>query len=326
MWLALNSSIKISAQTNNNDIMKANLTRIQYHVTQENGTEPSFDNEYWDNKEEGIYVDVVSGEPLFSSIDKYESGTGWPSFTKAIEGTYIPTFVDKKLFTSRTEIRSKQADSHLGHVFDDGPEDQGGKRFCVNSAALRFVAREELAAEGYGEYLGLFESDNIKYEKAFLAGGCFWGVEELFIKKNGVIDVRVGYSGGNIENPTDEIIRTGLTNHAETAEITFDPNYISYEDILKFFFRLHDPTTLNSQGNDKGTQYRSAIFFLNDEQEKTAKAVIKQANESGVYDSSIQTELSKAGEFYLAADYHQDYLQRNPSGYTCHYVRPEWTF
>jgi peptide-methionine (R)-S-oxide reductase len=134
------------------------LTEDQYRVTQEDRTEPAFRNEYWDNHEPGIYVDVVSGQPLFSSTDKYDSGTGWPSFTKPIVADAVRTKTDRSLWTSRTEVRSAGADSHLGHVFDDGPADAGGQRYCMNSAALRFVPVADLEAQGYGEYRALFDT------------------------------------------------------------------------------------------------------------------------------------------------------------------------
>lgn len=136
--------------------LKQKLTPIQYHVTQENGTEPPFQNEYWDKQEEGIYVDIVSGEPLFSSKDKYDAGCGWPSFTKAIDRYHIAEKTDISHGMIRTEIRSKEADSHLGHVFEDGPKDQGGLRYCMNSAAMRFIPKDKLVEEGYGEYVTLF--------------------------------------------------------------------------------------------------------------------------------------------------------------------------
>jgi peptide-methionine (R)-S-oxide reductase len=136
------------------------LTRDQFRVTQEDGTEPPFRNEYWDHHEAGIYVDVVSGQPLFASVDKYDSGTGWPSFTRPIDPDAVVTKTDRHLWMTRTEVRSTAADSHLGHVFDDGPRDAGGLRYCMNSAALRFVPASSLEDEGYGAYRHLFTTEN----------------------------------------------------------------------------------------------------------------------------------------------------------------------
>ncbi len=170
------------------------------------------------------------------------------------------------------------------------------------------------------------EAQNPKYQKAILAGGCFWGMEELFKTQTGVVGTRVGYTGGKIPNPTYKIVSTGITNHAESLEITFDPTKTNYEKLLKFFFTIHDPTTENRQQNDVGSQYRSAIFYLNDEQKKIAEVVIVQANKSGVFKKPVVTKIEKAGEFYEAEPEHQDYLDKYPNGYTCHHVRNEWKF
>jgi len=300
------------------DELKKKLTPLQYQVTQHEGTEPPFRNEYWDNHEPGIYVDVVSGEPLFSSADKYDSGTGWPSFTKPLDPANVVTKTDRKLFMARNEVRSKHGDSHLGHVFDDGPAPTG-QRYCMNSASLRIIPVSKLEAEGYAKYVPRFtEAKPVKTEKATLAGGCFWGVEELIRELPGVIETNVGYTGGNVKNATYR----NHEGHAEAIEISYDPTKISYEQILEFFFKLHDPTTMNRQGNDMGTSYRSAVFFHGDEQRQIAERVKAKVDKSGAWKRPVVTEIVPAKEFWTAEDYHQDYLQKNPGGYTCHYVRP----
>lgn len=158
-------------------------------------------------------------------------------------------------------------------------------------------------------------------EIAVFAGGCFWGVEELFRNLPGILDTEVGYTGGTILNPTYEAVKTGTTGHAEAIQIKFAPSQISYADLLAYFFRLHDPTTKNRQGNDIGSQYRSAIFYQNDAQKKLALEKITEVNKSGKWKNPITTEVVAAEKFYSAEKYHQDYLQKNPNGYTCHYLR-----
>lgn len=159
-------------------------------------------------------------------------------------------------------------------------------------------------------------------EYATLAGGCFWGMEDILRKIPGIVDTTVGYTGGTSENPTYKEVCTGQTGHAESIEIEFDNSKISFSEILdKYFFRMHDPTTANRQGGDIGTQYRSAIFYHSDEQKKQAEASIKKAMASGLWKSSIVTEVQPASVFYSAEEYHQDYLMKNPGGYTCHYIR-----
>ncbi|OQX67375.1 MAG: peptide-methionine (S)-S-oxide reductase [Sorangiineae bacterium NIC37A_2] len=160
------------------------------------------------------------------------------------------------------------------------------------------------------------------HEVAILAGGCFWGMEDLLRRIDGVIETGVGYTGGTTDSPTYQTVKTGRTGHAESVRIVFDPKRLSYAELIeKWFFRMHDPTTKNRQGNDIGTQYRSAIFFTSPEQEKTAHAVIEKVNASGVWKAPIVTEVVPSGPFTPAEDYHQDYLEKNPGGYTCHFLR-----
>jgi peptide methionine sulfoxide reductase msrA/msrB len=329
--------------------LQTKLSPLEYEVTQRAATEPPFRNRFWDNHGSGLYVDVATGEPLFSSADKFESGTGWPSFTKPVEPNRVETAADNTLGMSRTEVRSHAGGSHLGHVFDDGPAPTG-MRYCINSASLRFVPVADLDAQGYGEYRALFEpgaktaaapvpaeaTSNLcatpapgeapgckaTLDTAIFAGGCFWGMEEILRKIPGVLETAVGYEGGTTPRPTYEDVTTGKTGHAEAVRIVFDPSKISYEDLLeKWFFRMHDPTTKNRQGNDVGTQYRSAIFVTSPEQREVALRAKKLVEASGKWRRPITTEIVDAGPFTVAEDYHQKYLEKHPGGYSCHFVR-----
>lgn len=161
----------------------------------------------------------------------------------------------------------------------------------------------------------------MKSEIAVLAGGCFWGVEELLRKVPGILETEVGYSGGQTDHPKYEQVKTGKTGHAEAIELTYDPKVISFERILELFFKLHDPTTLNRQGNDIGSQYRSTIFVSNPEERKIAEQAIARENKSGRWPRPVVTTIENLTSFFPAEDYHQDYLQKNPGGYTCHYWR-----
>lgn len=160
--------------------------------------------------------------------------------------------------------------------------------------------------------------------KAIIAGGCFWGMQELFRALPGVTDSRVGYTGGHLVNPKYDDTHDSKSGHAEALEITFDPQKTSYRKIFEFFFQIHDPTTPDRQGNDRGTQYRSAIFYADEEQKQIAREIITAVDKSGRWPGPVATTLEPEAVFYLAEPEHQDYLQRHPGGYTCHWVRPDW--
>lgn len=276
---------------------KDKLTPEQYYILREKGTERPFTGEFVLTKDKGTYHCGGCGEALFTDDMKFDSDCGWPSFDKEIAGGKIIQTEDNSLGTRRTEITCAKCGGHLGHIFDDGPTETG-KRYCVNSGSLSFEPQKDKNA---------IEAT----ETITLAGGCFWCIEAIFEDLKGVKSVVSGYSGGKISNPSYEEVSSGNTGHAEVVQITYDTKIISLEELLEVFFTLHDPTTLNRQGADVGTQYRSAIFYHNENQKNIAQTVIKTLNTNKVFDNPIVTEVAAFTKFYKAENYHQEYYELN---------------
>jgi peptide methionine sulfoxide reductase msrA/msrB len=261
------------------------LTSEQFQVMRKAGTEKPFTGIYNDHYLKGVYYCAGCGTPLFLSDTKYEHGTGWPSFTDPLDEENIEYRNDFSLLMKRIEVRCATCESHLGHVFDDGPL-PSHRHFCINSIALNFR------------------------QIATFAAGCFWGVEDKFRKIEGVVDTTVGYTGGTVDNPSYQQVCRGNTGHAEAVHILFDPAVVSYTELLDAFFRFHDPTQMDRQGPDIGSQYRSAIFYHDEVQKKAAKKTIEQLGKSGRYDAPIVTQIMSASDFYPAEEYHQNFYQK----------------
>jgi peptide methionine sulfoxide reductase msrA/msrB len=273
------------------------LTKEEENVILHKGTERPFSGKYYNNNAKGTYICKRCDAPLYKSEDKFDSNCGWPSFDDEIPGAV------KRLLDAdgrRTEILCANCGAHLGHVFVGEGLTAKNVRHCVNSISMNFIPTE---------------TEKLEQHKAFFAGGCFWGVEYYLQKAKGVISVTSGFMGGHKENPSYEDVCRGNTGHAETVEVVFKPEQTSFEELATLFFEIHDPTQLNHQGPDVGEQYRSAIFYVDEQQKKMSEKLISELKQNGY---RVVTELKPAEKFWRAENYHQNYYGKTGKVPYCH--------
>ncbi len=282
-------------------VINTNLTPEEKRVIINKGTEAPFTGKYYNYFGKGTYVCKNCGAPLYRSTDKFESECGWPSFDDEIKGAVIRI---PDADGMRTEIICAKCGAHLGHVFLGEGFTPKNTRYCVNSVSLDFIPAGKM---------------KMVTDTAIFAGGCFWGVQYYMQKAKGVISSEVGYIGGRGDNPTYEQVCSHTTGYAEAVRIIFDPSKTNYETIAKLFFEIHDPTQVNRQGPDRGDQYRSAVFYLDDSQKKTAEKLIKILEDKGF---KVATQVVPADHFWRAEEYHQDYYEKKHGTPYCHaYVK-----
>jgi len=282
------------------------LNPEEQRVILHKGTERPFTGEYYKHKEKGTYTCKQCGAHLYTSEQKFDSGCGWPSFDDEIKGA-VKRLPDAD--GMRTEIVCAKCDGHLGHVFLGEGFTPKNTRHCVNSISMSFIpaAASSEAAEA--------PAAEPKTERAIFAGGCFWGVEYYFQKAPGVISTQVGYIGGHKENPTYKEVCYTDTGHAEAMEVIYDPTKTNFETMAKLFFEIHDPAQVDRQGPDIGKQYRSAVYYLDDEQKAVTEKLIKILTDKGI---KVATEVTAATKFWPAEDYHQQYYEKKRGLPYCH--------
>ena len=283
------------------------LTAEQYKVTRHHGTERPFSGEYCESYSPGIYTCVCCETALFDSSGKFDSRTGWPSFTEPVRDNVVKYISDGSFGMQRVEVLCNVCDAHLGHVFPDGPGPTG-LRFCINSVSLKKVDANSAASA----------PDNKALDTATLGGGCFWCTEAVLKELEGVEEIQSGYAGGTTDNPTYRQVTNGNTGHAEVVQVKFDSSRISYADLLRVFFATHDPTSLNRQGADSGTQYRSIILYHSQRQQEIAREIMDEMQPS--FSKPIVTELVPYSQFFKAEQSHQDFYRNNPENAYCQVV------
>ncbi len=281
------------SRVDGDDMEYRNLTSEEEYVIVHGGTEIPFSGEYLDTYEDGVYTCKRCGSPLFMSETKFPAHCGWPAFDLAIEGA-VEVRVDQD--GERTEILCASCGGHLGHVFTGEGYTETDTRHCVNSISMDFISADRI-------------------ETIFFAGGCFWGMESAFEQTSGVLEARSGYMGGTTDNPSYSEVCSGATGHAETVRVIYDTSIVSFNELAMIFFEIHDPTQVNRQGVDTGTQYRSAVFYTTDEQLAVLEELVQILRNRGY---EVVTELVPAGDFWSAEEYHQNYYDKNGIGTSCH--------